>query len=230
MLLFLISPAAMKAQRQRIHTNGLWADYITNTELGRRYMLITEMELHTKQWASRWAEQVFDIGLARKFAEKWRAASGMVLFRSAQYLDSFFFKNEWRLWQEASLSLHGEKLHFNQRLRMEERWLQEVSNGKKLNSYEYITRMRYRSEIQKPLHDGKITPVLGNELMVNPGYWNSNRFIDQNRTWLGINFSITYTTTVQTHYLKIFQWRNNNTLEDRNVFRLNIIQHFNRKS
>lgn len=230
MFLLMLSPVLTKAQRQRIGTNGFWACYFTNTRIGRRYSLVTEAEVHTKQWARRWAEQVLDLGITNRLNEKWRVGIGAAWYRSAQYYDTFFFKNEWRLWQDAAFSLHGEKLVFHQRLRVEERWLQEMQDGKKLDSYEFITRMRYRLEWQKPLCSGKITPVVGNEFMFNPTYWNSNRFLDQNRTWIGINLKLTKTTSLQGHYLKIFQWRTKNTLEDQNIIRLNIVQQFNWKN
>ncbi|HEU4901532.1 MAG TPA: DUF2490 domain-containing protein, partial [Flavisolibacter sp.] len=226
MFLLILSPLMANAQRQRIGSNGLWACYFTNTRLGRRYSLVTEMEVHTKQWACRWAEQVLDVGVTNRLDEKWRVGTGAAWYRSAQYLDTFFFKNEWRLWQDAVFSLRSEKLVFSQRLRVEERWLQEMQDGKKLHSYEFVPRLRYRTEWQKPLGNGRITPVVGNEFMFNPTYWNSNRFLDQNRTWIGINVRISSATNIQGHYLKIFQWRANNTLEDQNVVRLNIVQQF----
>ncbi|GAA4732172.1 DUF2490 domain-containing protein [Flavisolibacter ginsenosidimutans] len=226
--LLMLSPTVLKAQRQTIYTNGVWLCHFGNIHLNNRLTIVSETELHLKQWVQRWNEQVLDLGLSDKLTDKWRVGAGLGLYRGAQYFDEFFFKNEWRGWQEVNYTLKG-KWVFWQRMRVEERWIQGVKNGQKMNSYDYVTRMRYRTELQKPLRGGRVAPVIGNEFMASPGYWNSNRFLDQNRTWVGVNLKVSRTVALQTQYMKIFQWRANNTLEDQNIFRVNIVQHFNQK-
>ena len=230
MLLLLFSPAIAKAQRQRVYNNGVWAGYYTNAELGKGYSLVTQMEVRTRQWTNRWHQQLLDIGVANQLNAKWRIATGAAWYRSAQYSDEFFFKNEWRLWQETNHTLGGQKLTFLQRVKVDERWIQEVSNGKKMNSYAYITRMHYKSELQKPLHNEKITPVLGNEFMFNPFNLGTDKAFDQNRTWLGVNVKLTRAVILQCHYLKIYQWRSGNILDNQNIIRVNFVQHFNMKN
>jgi hypothetical protein len=228
LLALMILPTVLKAQRQMIYTNGVWLCHFGNIQLNDRLTIVSETELHLKQWVQRWNEQVLDLGLSNKVNEKWRVGAGVGLYRGAQYFDELFFKNEWRGWQDATYAIRGQWV-FLQRMRIEERWIQGVKDGQKMNSYDYVTRMRYRTELQKPLRGGTITPVLANEFMASPGYWNSDRFLDQNRTWIGVNFKVSRTIVVQTQYMKIFQWRPNNTLEDQNIFRVNIAQRFNQK-
>ncbi len=229
MLPLLFSPLLLNAQRKMIYTNGVWLCHFGTIHLDKRLSIVTEAEVHLKQWVERWNEQVYDVGLSDKLSDKWRVAAGIGWYRGAQYLDKFFFRNEWRPWQEANFYLRGKWVWW-QRMRVEERWVQQVVNGKATNDYEYTTRLRYRSELQKPLLGGKISPVIGNEFMVNPNYWNSNHFMDQNRSWIGINVKLSRAMSLQTQYMKIFQWRTNNTLEDQNIFRVNVVQHFNLKS
>jgi hypothetical protein len=225
----VVLPATLNAQRQKIYSNGVWLCHFGNIHLNNRLSIVTETELHLKQWVKQWNEQVLDVGLLDQLNEKWRVGGGVGWYRSGQYFDQFFFKSEWRGWQELNYTLKG-KFVFWQRMRVEERWIQGVKDGQKTDSYDYVTRMRYRTELQRPLLKGKITPVFANEFMASPGYWNSNRFLDQNRTWLGVNFKLSRTVFLQTQYMKIFQWRANNTLEDQNIFRVNVLQHFNLKS
>lgn len=211
-----------------IYTNGVWLCHFGNIHLNDRLTIVSETELHLKQWVKKWNEQVLDVGLADQLNKKWRIGAGVGLYRGAQYFADLFFKNEWRGWQDATYTIKG-KWSFIQRMRIEERWIQGVKDGRTMSSYDYVTRTRYRTELQRPLLNGKITPVFANEFMASPGYWNSDRFLDQNRTWIGVNFKVSRTIVVQTQYMKIFQWRPNNTLEDQNIFRVNIAQHFNQK-
>lgn len=228
-LLLALVPAT-QAQRQKVYTNGLWLCHFGTINLGPHFGIVTEAELHTKQWLHRWAEQVADVGVADRLNANWRLAAGVAWYRSAQYLNTFFFKNEWRGWQETSYFLRGSWVLW-QRLRAEERWLQEVKDGCKVPAYDYVTRLRYRVELQKPIRNTGLTLMGGNEFMCNPGHLGSDRFLDQDRLWAGLGLKLAAHTTTQAQYMKMVQWRVSNVLEDQNVFRLNIVQQFNtRKS
>lgn len=228
MFLAIVFPVALKAQWQRIPTNGFWLCHYGTVDLTNRMSIVTETEIHTKEWTQRWTEQLFSVGISEKFGDKWRVAASMTWSRNPQYLDKFFFKNEWRPWQEVNYTLRG-KLIFWQRLRNEERWIKQLNNGRKMASYDFVNRLRYRTDLQWPLGKGTVIATIANELMFNPGYTGSNRFLDQNRTWVGVNFKVSRTTILQTHYMKIFQWHPNYTLDDQNIFRVNIVQRFNQK-
>lgn len=225
-LLLLFSPLLLTAQRQHVYTNGMWGGYFGNFALNKRLAIGAEIEVHGKEWAQRWADQGYNMGLVENLSARWRTAGGVSWYRNAQYQNTLFFKNEYRLYQEANYTLQKNWV-WGQRLRLEERWIQQLRNGRKIDSFGYNTRLRYRSELQKPLWNGVVTPVLGNEVMVVPAAWNSSRFWDQNRTWIGLHVRVAKTTTLQFHYLKVFLWRPNNTLEEQNIFRLNIAQKLN---
>lgn len=226
-LLFWFATAG--AQRQTLHTNGVWICYWGSVRLNDRLSISTEAEIYLKQWVQRWNEVSADLGLVNRFNAKWRVGAGFGLHRSGQYFDQFFFKNEWRGWQDAIFTITGSKWALRQRLRIEERWIQGVKDARKIEDYDYVTRARHRVELLRPLLQGKITLMLGNEFMASPGYWNSDRFLDQNRILLGVFFQLTSSFAVQTVYMKNFQWRASNALEDQNIFRLHIVQQFNAK-
>ncbi len=155
--------------------------------------------------------------------------AGLTLFEGAQYVGrDLFFRNEWRPWEELSYQLKLKKINLSQRLRTEQRFLQQVINNRKANIYQYIFRLRYRFEWQFPLTENTIKLMAGNEILINPGYLNNSLFFDQNRTFAGINFKLSATTNLQCQYIKIFQWRSTTSvLEDQNAFRVNVYQQFN---
>ncbi len=81
---------------------------------------------------------------------------------------------------------------------------------------------------QFPLKENNLKLLIGNEVLINPGFINTTHFFDQNRTFAGLQFKLFSSTSLQSQYLKIFQWRSNTSvLEDQNVFRVNIYQQFN---
>jgi hypothetical protein len=105
-------------------------------------------------------------------------------------------KSEWRPWQEFSYQVKLNKNEVLQRVRTEQRFLQQVVNHKKSKSYEYIFRLRYRFDWQIPSRGNNLKLLLGNEVLVNPGFVNSARFFDQNRTFAGLHFKLFSNTSL----------------------------------
>ncbi len=75
-------------------------------------------------------------------------------------------------------------------MRTEQRFLQQVVNNKKSKSYEYIFRLRYRLDWEFPIKENNLKLLIGNEVLVNPGFVKSTRFFEQNRTFAGLHFKL----------------------------------------
>ena len=227
----MLLPVACAAQHTTQHINILWAAYNNTLRFNRKWSLVTDAQVKTTDWANKWLLYGFRSGLSYTINDNFAVGSGLTLFRTAQYNGKdFFFKNEWRPWEEASYKLTLNKTNFFQRLRTEQRFLQLTLNNKKTNSYQYIFRLRYRFEWQFPLKKDIIKLSAGNEIFVNPGYLNNTLFFDQNRTFAGLNLKLNSNSFLQGQYLKIFQWHSTTSvLEDQNAIRVNFIQKFNLK-
>ncbi|MEP6595112.1 MAG: DUF2490 domain-containing protein [Ginsengibacter sp.] len=231
LFIFITFPAVSDAQRTIQHTNLLWGGYYNTIVFNKNWSLVSDVQLRTKDWTDEWSQILVRSGMSYKFNDHLRIAVGFAFFKNAQYLNKqLLLKNEWRPWQELSYETNLNKLNFTQKLRTEQRFLQEVININLTNKYEYIFRLRYRFDWQFPLKKNNIRLLLGNEVLVNPAYINNTRFFDQNRTFTGLNFRMKSNTSLQIQYLKLFQWHSNTyVLEDQNVFRINIYQQFNFK-
>lgn len=228
---FIVTPALVKAQTTK-HYNILWFSYNNTYRVNNKWAMVSDAQLRTVNWADKWLLYAVRTGLSYTVTPNLSLAAGGALFRTAQYNKSeYFFKNEWRLWEEAAYMLKLKKeVSLFQRLRMEQRFLQQTANNKKTGNYQFILRWRYRFEWTFPFIENKVRLLAGNEIFVNPGHVNSQLFFDQNRTFAGLNLKLSSTSVLQTQYIKIFQWRNpTSVLEDQNVIRVNFIQQFNRK-
>lgn len=208
----------------------IWAGYYNTLRFNKRVSLISDAQLRTRNWPAQWSQQLIRSGINYACNDKLSVTAGFAFFKNAQYAGKqLLFKNEWRPWQEISYQLKFRSAAFSQRLRTEQRFLQQVENGSKTNRYEYVFRLRYRFDLLFPL-DERLKLLLGNEVLVNPGYMKNNRFFDQNRTFAGINYKISPVTILQFQFLKIFQWNSSTSvLTDQNVFRVNINQQFTLK-
>lgn len=228
-MLFL--PAGSKAQRKIEHTNMIWTGYYNTIHFNKKWSVASDAQLRTRDWNEKWSQLLIRSGLSYAFTEWAALTGGFGFFKNAQYSGKqLFLKNEFRPWQEFSYHAKWNKINIIQRLRTEQRFLQQVVNYTKSNRYEYILRVRYRFEFQVPLKENELKLLLGNEIMVNPHYISNSLFFDQNRTMAGLQYTLRPKTSMQCQYLKIFQWRSNaSVMEDQNVFRLNIYQEFNFK-
>ncbi|KAA9038104.1 DUF2490 domain-containing protein [Ginsengibacter hankyongi] len=230
-LAILLFPVASVAQRTTQRTNMIWAGYYNTIRLPNKWSIPSDVQLRTKDWTNKWSQLLVRSGLAYSLNNNFSVTGGLAFFKNAQYADKkLLLKNEWRPWQELFYQLAIHKTNLVQRLRAEQRFLQEVVNNKKINSYQYIFRLRYKFEWQFPLDENNTRLLIGNEIMVNPGNINAKSFFDQNRISSGINFKLNSITNLQCQYIKIFLWHSSTSvLEDQNIFRVNIFQQFNFK-
>ena len=225
----LLIPLSTKAQpHTTIHTNVLWMGYGSMIRFHKKWSVMNDVQLRTTNWADKWLLYGFRAGLNYDITRSVAVAAGLTLFEGAQYAgEDLFFKNEWRPWEEISCQVSLKKINLSQRLRTEQRFLQQVVDNRKTKNYQYIFRVRYRFEWQFPLKENKIKLLAGNEIFLNPGYLSNSLFFDQNRAFTGLSFKLSSNTNLQGQYLKIFQWRSNTSvLEDQNAFRVNIYQQF----
>ena len=211
----------------------LWEGYYNTINFNKKWSLLNDAQIRTRDWTNQWSQILVRSGLNYKINNHLSLTTGFAFFKNSQYNNKeLFLKNEWRPWQEFSYQIKAGKINCSQRLRTEQRFLQQIVNNEKTNDYQYIFRLRYRFEFQIPLNENRFVILAANEVLVNPAYLNNNLFFDQNRTIGGLNWRINFNSAIQFQCIKIYQWHSNTSLlDDQNVFRINYIQQFNfRKS
>ncbi len=224
----------MQAQQKTIHKNMLWEGYYNTLHFDKKWSLTSDAQMRTSDWTKKWSQLVVRSGLNYAINAHFNLTGGFAFFKNAQYEGTtLLFKNEWRPYQELAYQVKTNKATFTQRLRTEQRFLQQVVNEKKTKRYEFVFRLRYRFSWLLPLKNDGLKLLMGNEVLVNPQYISSKRFFDQNRTVAGLHIKLNQSVFLECQYLKIFQWHSNTSvLDDLNVFRININHsiHFQKKS
>jgi hypothetical protein len=119
------------------------------------------------------------------------------------------FVNENRLVQQIQLNQPLGKINLSQRLRIEERWIQNVINSELSDSYRYSTRFRYQLGLLIPLGKNKYIPSLSfaDELMMQSGKQIIYNNFDQNRLFAGIKQQITPSLAADFGYMHVWQQR-----------------------
>ena len=119
------------------------------------------------------------------------------------------FLNENRLVQQLQLHQSLGKLQLSQRLRIEERWIQNVVNSELTDTYKYSTRFRYQLSLLVPLSKNKFFPSLAfsDELMMQSGKHIIYNNFDQNRLFAGVKQQITTSLAADFGYMHVWQQR-----------------------
>jgi Protein of unknown function (DUF2490) len=226
-LLLFIFPVWLFSQRTVTHGNVLWANYNNSIRIDSNWSIINDVQLRTRDEWDKWSLVALRSGVAFKLNEKTMLTAGFAWFGTVHYFEEKrLLANEWRPWQELSVSSPLPSFKLIQRLRLEQRFLQTISAGKKLHAVETRHRLRYRFEFAYPVTQ-TLSMSAGNEVMVNLNYINDTRFFDQNRLFLTLNKKLGAATFFQLQYIRLLQYRGvANVLEKNNVFRASIHQQF----
>ena len=225
--LFLF-PMMVLGQHTVTHGNVLWANYNNSFRVDNKWSIVNDIQIRTKDEIDKWSLFALRSGLVYKINKKVSVTAGFAWFGSVNYFEEkVVVANEWRPFQELSIQREIKLLKFLQRLRLEQRFLQKVSAGKKMHDFETRHRLRYRFEFGYPVFNKKVVLFAGNEVMGNLNYIKDIRFFDQNRAFLAVNTKLSASTLFQFQYIRLVQWRPAiNVLENNNVFRCSIHQQF----
>lgn len=135
---------------------------------------------------------------------------------------------ELRPHQEVILHFTGERITVKPSLRIEERFLRDISKYTIENGYDFNYRFRLRLEVNAPLKRGdkndvgQLKAVAYNEVMVNAGQ-QAPTFFNQNRAYAGLNYTLSKSLQLEAGYINVFQKRSSgDRFWNRDVLRLTV--------
>ncbi len=223
-IFFLIVSIQAAAQHTTAHANMLWFNYNNYMQLSDKYTLLNDVQVRMWDWADNWSQFAVRTGVQYKLNKYFLLSGGFAWFGTMRSsAGQLVLANEWRPWQQIAHQQKWNTTSFIQRLRTEQRFLQQVDKGKRTGVYNHVFRLRYRFEFGWPLAKNKFDFHAGNEVMVNPQHIGSSMFFDQNRSFAFVNYNLSKKIFLQWQYIKIFQWRAaTKVMENQDVFRFSI--------
>lgn len=136
--------------------------------------------------------------------------------RYITYTDGGNFKkpvtaNEWRLWEQLTMNQYLERIKFEHRYRVEQRWFKTG----------YRNRFRYRLNMAAPINKKKIGPktfyaTAFDEIFLT----NKAPHFERNRFFAGLGYQFSKLLTVQPGYLYQYDYRSNGTHTGKHFFQL----------
>lgn len=148
-----------------------------------------------------------NIRLAGGYAHLWLTPSG----------DWDAYQNENRIYQQLSISSRYDKLNALFRLRLEQRFFNNVQEGQSLNNDFFINRIRFLVSVGFPFKpNGPTELILANEVHLNFGKEVVFNTFNQNRLTVGIKHKLSENWKVDCGYMMVYQ-----QLSAGNVYNLN---------
>ena len=231
-LIFLLTLPGLNAQeiRKKIEDHSMsWYGYYSDVKTSSRFSVVNDIQARTIDRIDQWSQLLARTGLAFHANEKFTLTVGFADFLSFQK-NNTASKSEYRPWQEIAIKEQYGRITLVSHLRFEQRWFQDIVDDHLIDKYNFNYRLRYRFDFQYPVYQQKLTLLAGNETMLNAGSAITYNYFDQNRTWVGLAYTINENFTLQLQAMKIFQQMSNgSTLDKINVLRFNLYHTINLK-
>jgi len=211
---------------QQIYTSAAssWMGYYNILHINEKWSINSDAQVRSRNWLNQWSQILFRAGVACQMSPSIAISTGIAWFNNAIYHgDAYIFKNEFRLWQEFSQQLRVNPITISNRVRAEERFIQQSNLLTKFSVYDYLYRLRDKIAMVVPLRRNRMAIEMGDEIMINPSFWNSTDFFDTNRAFVGVFCNINPSTKIQCQYMFQRQSKNKSLLmDDQHILRLNI--------
>ncbi len=182
---------------------GSWNVINTKLIIGPKWSAMTELQLRSQSFYDNHFYYEVKGGVTYSFNKNFSLLVGTG--RYITYTDGGSFTkpvtaNEWRLWQQLTMNNYLERVKFEHRYRVEQRWFKTG----------YRNRFRYRLMAAVPLNGSKIEPKsfyisAFNELFLT----NKAPYFERNRFFSGFGYQFSKHVSLQPGYVYQYDYRNN---------------------
>lgn len=224
------------AQKQTSHASQTWVAYFNQTRFNQQWGLWADLQLRTRDHlVQNLSAGLARLGLTYYIDDNTRLTLGYAFINHYPSSDAVQLSQpEHRPWQQLQWFTRNKRTRLMQYIRLEERFRQQYLNNQQLSGdWSFNYRLRYNITYQIPLHaDGlvpkKLSMIVNDELHVNFGQQVVNNYFDQNRFFLGLNYSFDNDNNLQFGYLNTFiQLPAGNQYRNLNILRVAYLQNIN---
>jgi hypothetical protein len=212
LFLLLLSPLVIRAQRVReIQTqNHTWTSVNSQIRLTDKFGVTADIHLRRTDFLS--SNSFFLLRVGGMYYVNKQLSLGVAyghMWLANQSGATELFSNENRLHQHIGFNQKLGKVQINQRLRIEERWIQKVKNFIPIDEIRYTTRFRYQLTLNIPVSSNPKLPslALSDELMMQTGKDIIYNNFDQNRLFAGIRQQVSPALAFDFGYMHVWQQR-----------------------
>lgn len=214
LIVLLLSVTALFAQKQIDDQIHGWLVYQGNHHLSPKFDLHTEYQFRRANGFADWQQSLARVGLDYKFSKELTFSGGYGRIIGYPYGTQPIAKqtNENRLWQQINVKQQLGNIQFQQRYRLEQRWIDTI----------FCQRIRYRSQVIVPLQSSDQQKGKGfflnvnDELFIGFGKGIGKNILDQNRLITALGYRFTPDFNLQIGYLNQMVFKSDGIHIERN--------------
>lgn len=221
-----LMPAAARSSDLHDSNGNLWLNYVGDHPLfGSPWGLHLEAQIRREEMGREWQQLLVRPGINYQLSPTLSASAGWAYVRTYPYgdypADTEF--PEQRAWEQLTHSFSALGLEWQQRLRLEQRWIGEMAQSGRdyeLDNWRYENRIRYLLRTSLPLTEDKKTYLaLWDEVFFNFGSNVVGNHFDQNRAFIGIGHQLSRHTRLEAGFMEqTLQRRGGNIWEHNHTF------------
>jgi len=212
LLVLLICAFIFRGNSQEVSQFNSWYMYFGNHKLNEKWGLHTEYQFRRHGIIADWQQSLARIGLDYHVNNSTMITGGYGWIVSFPYGEqpAATFSNEHRIWQQLILKHKSEKVSFQHRYRLEQRFLENASlndiGERTTDGYRFRQRARYRFFASIPLTSDaegntQIFAAAYDEVFLGFGEGIGQNILDQNRLYFGLGYKINTQSNIQAGYL-----------------------------
>jgi len=182
---------------------GSWSVINTKLNLSSKWSVFNELQLRSQSFYSHFYYYEIKGGVSYAVNKSFSFLLGSGKYMT--YSDSGNFKepviaDEIRLWEQVTMNHYLDRVKFEHRYRVEQRWLKSG----------YRNRFRYRLASAVPINKKKFEPGTFYFLAFDEVFFtNKEPYFERNRLFAGVGYQLSKYFTVQPGWLYQFDYKNN---------------------
>ncbi|MFI5204867.1 MAG: DUF2490 domain-containing protein [Flavobacteriales bacterium] len=232
-LLLQVSGNTQQTGKQITHQSLYWIAYFNTLDFGKHWFLTTEIQERRFIEPHEQHQLVTRSHLHYRLGAGWDVAAGFTYFLQSPndpYSATRLVVPELRPHIEFNYKQNAGRILINHRYKAEWRFFHNTSNDELIDGYWNYFRFRYRLGIDFILikdknEKGGLKLRLNDEVHVNAGSGIVRNTFDQNRMYVGLNYQLLKSISVELGYLNWYQQRTSgNQFYDRDIIRF-ALQH-----
>lgn len=180
---------------------GSWNVLNTKVNLSEKWNLFNELQVRSQSFYANHFYYEVKGGVSFAISKNFSVLAGIGKYKT--FTDGGSFKqpvtnNEFRFWQQLTMNHYLDRIKFEHRYRVEQRWFKD----------EYRNRFRYRLSAAVPINARKIAAKVFyasafNEIFLT----NTEPYFERNRVFAGMGYQINDMFTIQPGYVYQYDYR-----------------------
>ncbi len=231
-ILFLTLTSPILAQKQINDQFNTWITYSGNHKFTEKWDVHTLYSMRRHDFVADWQQSLLRVGVGYKLTKKIKTQIGYDWIRTFPYgaQPISHVTDEHRAWVHLNTKFQEKRFSFLQRLRFENRVIEQFDANLNKSGFVLKYRLRYKFGLVVPLNHSQLEDKtlfmnFNNEIFMN--VINSTKYFDQNWFYTGFGWRFNKSISVKIGYLnQFFPKTDGIRIENNHTLKLDYIHSF----